>query len=121
MLVDYQKDQWATTLGMAHVFSDKWTSTIDIGRDGGIDNPASTLSPSNGFYSLGLGSFYQIHSNLFIAGGVKYFKLNKAKVQQDPNGSGSLFKPLSSVNNNHAFAYGIKMGQKSMKTCLLLG
>lgn len=112
MLVDYQKDQWATTLGMAHVFSDKWTSTIDIGRDNGIGNPASTLSPSNGFYSLGLGSFYQIHSNLFIAGGVKYFKLNKAKVQQDSNGSGSLFKPLSSVNNNHALAYGIKMGYR---------
>lgn len=112
MLVDYQKNQWATTLGLAHVLSDKWTSTIDIGHDSGIGNPASTLSPSNGFYSLGLGSFYQIHSNLFIAGGVKYFKLNKAKVQQDPNGSGSLFKPLSSVNNNHALAYGIKMGYR---------
>ncbi|OTG94505.1 hypothetical protein B9T24_12165 [Acinetobacter sp. ANC 4654] len=112
MLVDYQKNQWATTLGLAHVLSDKWTSTIDIGRDSGIGNPASTLNPSNGFYSLGIGSFYQIHSNLFIAGGVKYFKLNKAKVQQDPNGSGSLFKPLSSVNNNHALAYGIKMGYR---------
>ncbi len=112
LLVDYQKNQWATTLGLAHVFTDKWTSTIDIGRDSGNANPASTFSPSDGFYSLGVGSFYKIHSNLFIAGGVKYFKLNKAKVKQNSNNSNSLFGPLSSVNNNHAFAYGIKMGYR---------
>lgn len=38
--------------------------------------------------------------------------VRKAKVQQDPNGSDSLFNPLSSMNNNHAGAYGIKMGYR---------
>ncbi|NNH88450.1 outer membrane protein transport protein [Acinetobacter terrae] len=111
-LVDYQTDQWSTTLGLVHVFNDKFTSIVDIGVDSGNGNPASTLSPSDGFYSFGVGGFYNIHPNLFIAGGIKYLKLNKAKIQQDQNGSGSLFGPLSSVNNNNAVAYGGKVGYR---------
>ncbi|TCB51084.1 hypothetical protein E0H80_06875 [Acinetobacter sp. ANC 4779] len=101
-LVDYQTDQWTTTLGLAHVFNDKLTSTMDIGLDSVSGNPASTLSPSDGFYSFGIGGFYNIQPNLFIASGIKYLKFNKAKIQQDQNGSGSLFGPLSTVNNNDA-------------------
>ena len=84
----------------------------DIGRDSGTGNPASTLSPSDGFYSFGVGGFYNIHSHLFIAAGMKYLKLNKAKIQQVQNGSGSLFGPLSSVNNNNAVVYGVKVGYR---------
>lgn len=111
-LVDYQTDQWTTTLGLAHVFNDKFTSTVDIGLDSGSGNPASTLSPSDGFYSFGVGGFYNIHSDLFIAGGIKYLKFNKAKIQQDQNGPGILFGPLSSVNNNNAIAFGGKVGYR---------
>lgn len=111
-LVDYQTDQWSTTLGLAHILNDKWTLMTDIGRDSGTGNPASTLSPSEGCYSFGLGSLYNVHSDLFIAGGIKYLKFNKAKIQQDQNGSGSLFGPLSSVNNNDALAYGLKVGYR---------
>ena len=111
-LVDYQTDQWSTTLGLANVFNDKFTSTVDIGLDSGSGNSASTLSPSDGFYSFGVGGFYNIQPNLFIAGGIKYLKFNKAKIQQDQNGSGSLFGPLSSVNNNNAVAYGGKVGYR---------
>ena len=111
-LVDYQTDQWSTTLGLAYVFNDKFTSTLDIGLDSGSGNPASTLSPSDDFYSFGVGGFYNIHTHLFIAAGIKYLKFNKAKIQQDQNGSGSLFGPLSSVNNNDAFVYGMKVGYR---------
>ena len=85
---------------------------MDIGLDSGSGNPASTLSPSDGFYSFGVGGFYNIHSDLFIAGGIKYLKFNKAKIQQDQNGPGSLFGPLSSVNNNNAVAFGGKVGYR---------
>ncbi len=111
-LVDYQTDQWSTTLGLAHILNDKWTLMTDIGRDSGTGNPASILSPSDGFYSFGVGGFYNIHSHLFIAAGMKYLKLNKAKIQQVQNGSGSLFRPLSSVNNNNAVVYGVKVGYR---------
>ncbi|OAL81484.1 hypothetical protein AY606_01755 [Acinetobacter sp. SFB] len=111
-LVDYQTDQWTTTLGLAHILNDKWILMTDIGRDSGNDNPASTLSPSDGFYSFGIGGFYNIQPNLFIASGIKYLKFNKAKIQQDQNGSGSLFGPLSTVNNNDALAYGLKVGYR---------
>jgi len=53
-----------------------------------------------------------VQSNLFIAGGVKYFRLNQAKVEQDQESSGSLFVVLSSVNNNRVIAYGLKMGYR---------
>ncbi|MDN5511467.1 MAG: hypothetical protein L0G53_00485 [Acinetobacter sp.] len=53
-----------------------------------------------------------MQSNLFIAGGIKYFKLNKAKVYMDQEGAGNLFGVLSSVNNNKAIAYGLKVGYR---------
>lgn len=111
-LVDYQKNQLSATLGLAHIFNEQWTGAVDLGLDSGIGNPASTLSPSDGHYSFGIGGFYNVQSNLFIAGGVKYFRLNKAKVGQDQESSGSLFGVVSSVNNNRVIAYGLKMGYR---------
>lgn len=111
-LVDYQKNQLSTTLGVAHVFNEQWTTALDIGFDSGIGNPASTLSPSDDYYSFGVGGFYHMRSNLFIAGGIKYFRLNKAKVEQNQAGSGSLFGVLSSVNHNKIIAYGLKLGYR---------
>lgn len=111
-LVDYQKNQLSATLGFAHIFHQQWTSALDIGMDSGIGNPASTLSPSDGYYSFGVGGFYNVQSNLFIAGGIKYFKLNKAKIETDEEGAGNLFGVLSSVNNNNAVAYGLKVGYR---------
>ncbi|CAB1211080.1 hypothetical protein [Acinetobacter bouvetii] len=83
-----------------------------MGWDSGIGNAASTLSPADGSYSIGLGSFYHLNKNIFIAGGIKYFRLNKAKVNQDQQGSGNLFGVLSSVGNNDVLAYGIKLGYR---------
>ena len=60
-------------------------------------------------YSLGIGSFYPMYSNVFIVAGIKYFRLNKAKVKQNQEDSGSLFGMLSSVNHNKAVAYGLKL------------
>ncbi|MFH7765721.1 outer membrane protein transport protein [Acinetobacter sp. BSP-28] len=111
-LVDYQKNQLSTTLGFAHILNEQWTTAVDIGLDSGIGNPASTLSPSDDYYSLGIGGVYHMHSNLFIAAGIKYFKLNKAKVEQNQQGSGNLFGVLSSVNHNKAIAYGLKLGYR---------
>lgn len=56
-LVDYQKNQLSATLGLAHIFNQQWTSALDIGMDSGIGNPASSLSPSDGYYSFGVGGF----------------------------------------------------------------
>ena len=103
-LVDYQKNQLSTTLGVAHVFNAQWSTALDLGFDSGIGNPASTLSPSDDYYSLGLAGVYHIRPNLFIAGGLKYFRLNNAKIKQNQEGSGNVFGVLSSVNHNRAVA-----------------
>lgn len=63
-------------------------------------------------YSLGIGSFYPMYSNVFIVAGIKYFRLNKAKVKQNQEGSGSLFGMLSSVNHNKAVVYSLKPGYR---------
>lgn len=63
-------------------------------------------------YSLGSGSFYPMYSNVFIVAGIKYFRLNKAKVKQNQEGSGSLFGMLSSVNHNKAVVYSLKPGYR---------
>jgi long-chain fatty acid transport protein len=53
-----------------------------------------------------------MYSNVFIVAGIKYFRLNKAKVKQNQEGSGSLFGVLSSVNHNKIIAYGLKLGYR---------
>ena len=63
-------------------------------------------------YSLDIGSFYPMYSNVFIVAGIKYFRLNKAKVKQNQEGSGSLFGMLSSVNHNKAVVYSLKPGYR---------
>ena len=63
-------------------------------------------------YSLDIGSFYPMYSNVFIVASIKYFRLNKAKVKQNQEGSGSLFGMLSSVNHNKAVVYSLKPGYR---------
>ena len=111
-LVDYQNDQWSSTLGFAYRLNEHWTSTLDVGWDSGTGNAASALNPSDGFYSIGLGGFYHFNTHLFIAGGIKYFQLNPAKASPNQNRSDNFWGALSSVNNNNAVAYGIKVGYR---------
>lgn len=105
-LVQYDKDQWTINAGVGRKFSEKWGANVSVGWDSGAGNPVSTLGPTEGYWSLGLGAQYSPASNYFIQGGVKYFWLGDAQALTAGSNNVGQFK------DNHAIGYGMKIGYK---------
>ncbi|ATO18365.1 transporter [Acinetobacter sp. LoGeW2-3] len=104
-LIDYSDDQYSATLGLGHKFSDKWSATTAVGWDSGAGNPVTTLGPTEGYWSLGLGAQYSPAANYFIQAGVKHLWLGDATAQTGGN-------PVGEFENNNAWAYGMKIGYR---------
>ncbi|WP_163121047.1 OmpP1/FadL family transporter [Acinetobacter portensis] len=105
-LVEYNKNQWTINAGVGRKFSEKWGANVSVGWDSGAGNPVSTLGPTEGYWSLGLGAQYSPASNYFIQGGVKYFWLGDAQALTAGSNNVGQFK------DNHAIGYGMKIGYK---------
>ena len=109
-LIAYTDDQISATVGVGRKLNDKWAGNVSVGWDSGAGNPISTLGPTEGYWNVGLGAQFSPTPQTFIAGGVKYFWLGDADAQ-----SGAQFNTPNSVakfEDNHAIAYGLKMGYK---------
>lgn len=109
-LVGYTDDQWSATVGVGRKLSEQWAGNVSVGWDSGAGNPVSTLGPTEGYWNVGLGMQFSPTPATFIAGGVKYFWLGDADAQP-----ASMFGTSSSVakfEDNHAIAYGLKMGYR---------
>ena len=104
-LVDYSDDQWSATVGVGRKFTQKWAANAAVGYDTGAGNPVTTLGPTEGYWSVGLGAQFSPAENYFIAGGVKYFWLGDAEAQTGGNVVGNF-------NDNTAIGYGIKLGYR---------
>ncbi|WP_347456231.1 outer membrane protein transport protein [Acinetobacter thermotolerans] len=104
-LIDYSDDQWSANIGVGHKFSDKWSATTSVGWDSGAGNPVTTLGPTEGYWSLGLGAQYSPAENYFIQAGVKHLWLGDATAQTAGN-------PVGEFTDNNAWAYGMKIGYR---------
>ncbi|HHP0374273.1 transporter [Acinetobacter baumannii] len=113
-LDSYQNYQYSATLGIAHQFTEKWSTSTDVSWDSGTGNPASTMGPIKGSWSLGLGVQFNPAKNYFITGSLKYFWLGDTKTED-----GTYYLPIEGIKpyaeqanfkNNHAIAYGLKFG-----------
>lgn len=104
-LIDYSDDQWSATVGLGRKFNAKWSGTAAIGWDSGAGNPVTTLGPTDGYWSVGLGGQYSPAENYFIAGGVKYFWLGDAQAQTGGKVAGNF-------EDNTAIGYGMKIGYR---------
>ena len=105
-LVEYNKDQWSATVGVGRKFNEKWAGNVSVGWDSGVDNPVTTLGPTEGYWNVGLGVQYSPAPNYFIAGGVKYFWLGDATALTVANPN------VGEFTDNHAIGYGLKMGYR---------
>lgn len=115
-LDSYQKDQYNAIIGIGHQLTDKWSFATDVGWDSGTGDPASTLGPMKGSCSFGVGTQFNPAPNYFIAAGVKYYWLGDAKSED-----GAYYLPIDGIKelaeqaafkNNHAIAYGLKIGYR---------
>ena len=104
-LIDYSDDQWSVNLGLSRKFTEKWAGSATVGWDSGAGNPVTTLGPTEGYWSVGLGGQYSPAANYFIAAGVKYLWLGDAKAQT----GGTV---VGSFEDNNALAYGMKIGYR---------
>lgn len=104
-LISYSDDQYSITTGLSHKFSDKWAATAAVGYDTGAGNPVTTLGPTKGYWSVGLGGQYSPTAQSFIQAGVKYFELGDATAQT--GGSN-----VAEFEDNYAIGYGLKIGHR---------
>lgn len=109
-LVQYAEDQWSVNAGVGRKFNDKWAGNVSVGWDSGAGNPVTTLGPTEGYWNVGLGMQFSPAENYFVAGGVKYFWLGDAKAQSGAQAGGE--KYVADFTNNHALAYGLKLGYR---------
>ncbi len=104
-LIDYSDDQYSATVGLGHKFNNKWSGTAAVGYDSGAGNPVTTLGPTEGYWSVGLGGQYSPAENYFIQAGVKYFWLGDAKAKRGTDIVGDF-------EDNYALGYGMKIGYR---------
>ena len=107
-MIDYQDDQWSAKLGLAHRWSSLGINSIELLWDSGTGNPASTLNPSDGYWGLGLGYFYNIQKRWDIATGVYYLKLQKPKTSNTSTVTPQI-AGLSAVTDNDVWVVGMKL------------
>ena len=104
-LIDYSDDQWSATVGVGHKFNSQWSGSASVGYDSGAGNPVTTLGPTEGYWSVGLGGQYSPAENYFIQAGVKYFWLGDATARTGTTDVGEF-------EDNYALGYGLKIGYR---------
>ena len=109
-LVAYTDDQWSANVGVGRKLTEQWAGNISVGWDSGAGNPVTTLGPTEGYWNVGLGAQFSPAPNYFIAGGVKYFWLGDAKAQSAAQFGTSEY--VADFTDNHAIAYGLKIGYR---------
>lgn len=100
-LITYEDDRVTYTLGVARKFSDSWSGALSVGYERDLGRVQSTLSPTDGFASIGLAAIYTT-GNMKITTGVRYVEIGDAQTT-----SGAL---LGTFDNNEALALGVKVG-----------
>ena len=109
-LVAYTDDQWSVNAGVGRKLNEQWAGNVSVGWDSGAGNPITTLGPTEGYWNLGVGVQFSPAANYFISGGVKYFWLGDAKAQSSAQFNTDSY--LADFTDNHAIAYGLKLGYK---------
>ncbi|OTG81057.1 OmpP1/FadL family transporter [Acinetobacter sp. ANC 4648] len=105
-LIDYNDDQISANVGVGRKLNEHWGANISVGWDSGAGNPVTTLGPTEGYWSVGLGGQYSPAENYFIQAGVKYFWLGDADAVTGAHTEAGKF------GDNHALAYGMKIGYR---------
>ena len=107
-LAAYYDDQISANIGIGRQFNPKLSGSFSVGWDSGAGNLVSTLGPSEGYWSLGLGAKFAPAPNYDIALGVKYFMLGDAKAQSGFDFGTAKYDAV--YKDNDAWGYGLKIG-----------
>ena len=109
-LLKYSDDQWSATVGLGRKLNEQWAGNVSVGWDSGAGNPVTSLGPTEGFWNVGVGMQFSPTPQTFISGGVKYFWLGDAQGQIASQSGKTAY--VADFTDNHAIAYGLKMGYR---------
>lgn len=80
-LVDYDDDVITYNLGVGRKLTDKWSGAVTLGYEASQGGFAGNLGPTDGYFSVGLLSTYQVTDKLKLTGGARYIWIGDAKTQ----------------------------------------
>ena len=100
VLISYDDDRVTYTLGVARKFNDSWSGALSFGYEKDLGGVQSTLSPTDGFVSVGLAGIYTT-GNMKITTGVRYVDIGNATTTS---------AALGRFEDNEAIALGVKVG-----------
>lgn len=103
-VVDYDKDQYSANIGIGRKLTPQVSGTVSVGWDSGAGNPITSLGPTDGFYSLGVGARYSPVEHIDLSLGVRYLMLGDAEAKVS---SGTV---VGNFEDNDALAIGLKVG-----------
>ena len=106
-LLDYSDDQWKVDIGLAKRFNEKLAGSVVVGWDSGAGDPASSLGPVEGYYSIGGGLKYNVTPEWAVSVGGKYLKFGDATAQL-PNGY-----TVGKFEDNDGYIAGVKVSYQS--------
>ena len=106
-LVSYDDDQWQVELGLAKRLAPALAVSGTVGWDSGAGNPVTSLGPTEGYYSAGLGAKYNVTENWAISAGGKYLWLGDAEGQIPSK------KIVSDFESNDGFILGVKVSYQA--------
>lgn len=106
-LVSYDEDQWLVELGLAKRLAPALAVSGTVGWDSGAGNPVTSLGPTEGYYSAGLGAKYNVTENWAISAGGKYLWLGDAKGQLPTK------KTVADFESNDGFVLGVKVSYQA--------
>ncbi|MEC5209206.1 long-chain fatty acid transport protein [Psychrobacter sp. PL15] len=109
-LLDYKDDQYLVELGLAKRLSPVLAVSGNIGWDSGAGDPATSLGPIDGYYSVGLGAKYNVTPTVAVSAGGKYLWFGDAK------GEISSGKTVSDFKDNDGYILGVKLSYQAKQS-----
>lgn len=106
-LVSYDEDQWVVELGLAKRLNPALAVSGTVGWDSGAGNPVTSLGPTEGYYSAGLGAKYNVTENWAVSAGGKYLWLG------DADGQVPTKNVVGNFEDNDAFVVGMKVSYQA--------
>lgn len=104
-LVSYDNDAITYNIGVGRRFNENWSGAVSIGYEKSNGGFSSTLGPTDGNISIGLGGTYT-NGAVKVTGGVRYIKIGDANTTLNaPSGLAA-----GNFNDNKAIAVGLKIG-----------
>ncbi len=101
-LADFNnKDTVSYEVGIGHKFSDQFSARISFGYEAADGLTASNLSPTDGYYSVGIGGSYDFGTGMKISGGVNYRILGDATTKK----YGAIFTGNSAIGGGLKLSY----------------